>query len=495
MRSSDKRPGSRPVSPVQNDRNRASPGWGRLRKGLIAAVPAFFIFSLAGIFLSAWGRFNVEPAAVTGAETALARNAWTVSGDPEALPWPDAPGLQRLPLTGPEFSSPVHAASAILIDAANGSVLFEKNPDREIPPASMTKLVAMYVAFRAIAAGELSLEEKIEPPEPSWAENIPPHSSLMFLGKGQRLTVRELLRGMAVVSGNDGAVALAFRVTGGVTAFVDRMNAEVRALGLKKTRFVEPSGLSENNLTTAREFADFSRAYIRERPDALAEFHVLRSLTYPDARNLPEAGYGSANPNPVLAGRVPITQKATNPLLGTLSGCDGLKTGYIDESGYNLALTAEREGTRFISVTLGGPGNGTAEGNRYREEDGRALMEWAFSTWKTAALDTDASFAVVVWGGSNHRLFAVPGRTGPLTVPKAAQGPYTARLLLPKDIQAPIQAGDRLGTLEWRDASGNLAAAVPLIADRNSPRAPLPARLIDGAVKAAATVLALRGAY
>lgn len=486
MRNSDMKPGKRPAATVQNDRNRAL-----VRRGLFAAVPAFFIFLVVGALISAWARFEYTAAPVTGAEKALARSVWTLSGDEAALPWRAAPGLQALSVEAPHFSSTLQAESAILIDASNGTVLFEKKADTLIPPASMTKLVAMYTAFRALKAGELSIDETIEPPEASWAENIPPHSSLMFLGKGQRLTIDELLRGMAVVSGNDGAVALALRVSGTVPAFVERMNGEIAALGLEETRFVEPSGLSGKNRTTAREFADFAMAYVREYPEALADYHSIPAFTYPQAKNIPAPGTGSANPNPMLAGLVPITQKATNPLLGTLEGCDGIKTGYIDESGYNLTLTAKRKGTRFIAVTLGGPGNNVAEGNRYREQDGRALMEWAFANWKTHIIDEDIELSVVVWGGKKDRIFAVPARTAPLTVPANSKGPFTLRANLQQAVMAPVQAGDGLGSIEWLDSAGRIAAVIPVIADRNSPAAAFPIRIKDTVVRAAAALLGL----
>ncbi len=487
MRSSDKAPGGSPAS-ARIDRNRAGAA-----KALFAAVPAFFAFVTVAAFLSAWDRLRSEPTPVTGAEEALARSAWYASGSRDAVPWPDAPALIAAGGSGPTFDGPLHAASAILIDASNGTVLYEKDADIEIPPASMTKLVAMYVAFRAMDSGTLAPDETIVPPEASWAENIPPHSSLMFLGKGQRLTVRELLRGMATVSGNDAAIALAWRVSGGVGPFVDLMNGEVRRLGLSRTRYVEPTGLSERNLTTAREFADFSSVYAREHPEALAEYHSVAKLTYPEAHNLPAEGEGSDNPNPVLAGLVPITQRATNPLIGVLPGCDGLKTGYIDESGYNLSLTAERDGTRFISVTLGGPGNNAAEGNRYREEDGRALMEWAFASWVTAVQPETARHAVVVWGGKKGAILAIPARTDPLTVPKGSPGPFTAKAVMPRAVEAPVAAGDRVGTLEVQDAEGRLVSEIPLLADRNSPVAGLPARSWDRAVRAAAGIMVPSG--
>ncbi len=469
---------------------------GRKAPAAAASLAALVLFTGTAALTAAFSRLNADIPPLTEAETALARGAWFDAYRGSVSPWPDAPDLTALRPAGTGgagrgFSGSLHAPSAVLIDASNGAVLFERDADRVIPPASMTKLVAMYVAFREIAEGRLSLEESLVPPEPSWAENIPPRSSLMFLGKGQRLTVDELLRGMAVVSGNDAAVALAERVSAGVEPFVARMNSETERLGLARTRFVEPTGLSERNSTTAREFANFALRYLREAPEALSRYHGLRSLTYPQERNLPKPGEGSSNSNPVLAGQVPITQTATNPLLGNLEGCDGLKTGYIDESGYNLALTARRGNTRFISVTMGTEASGPAEGNRFRAEDGRALMEWAFANWKTVYPDRGDGYRVIAWGSGTGAVRAVPALTEALTVPANAPDKPSVRLVLPREVFAPVEAGAVLGRLEYLDGAGTVIAEVPLIADRNAPAGALPLRMWERAVRLAS--LALRG--
>ena len=255
----------------------------------------------------------------------------------------------------------ISARSAVVMDAASGSLLFEKNPDQSIPPASLTKLVAMYTVMQAVERGEINLTDTIMPPAESWAVNIPPGSSLMFLGNNQRVTVEELMRGMAVVSGNDAAVALAIHTAGSVETFVRQMNEAVAALGLQNTHFEDANGLSEYNRTTARDFARFCAVYVRKYPDHLAQFHSLRELSYPQPHNM-------------LKAQTIIRQSATNTLLGKLDGCDGIKTGFIYESGFNIALTAQRNGVRFIAVILGGVGKNMAEGKALREENGTLLM-------------------------------------------------------------------------------------------------------------------------
>lgn len=294
--------------------------------------------------------------------------------------------LQNLPynLTNPNLD--IFAESAILIDVSSGSIIYEKNADEIIPPASMTKLFTMYIVDQEVSSGRLHYDDIIPLPPESWACNMPPHSSLMFLGEGQIVTLEEILLGLSIASGNDAAYALAYVVSGGMEQFIQRMNQTAMDLGLTNTHFVESSGYSELNTTTAREMATFCRVYLKEHPDSLERFHAVRQFTYPKSKNMaPGDTYGPQDfskgfPQHITMG---ITQKNTNPLLDVLDGCDGLKTGYIDESGYNLALTAQRNGTRFLSVTMKGPGNNTREGQQGRIHDGTELMEFGFGSFST----------------------------------------------------------------------------------------------------------------
>lgn len=342
----------------------------------------------------------------------------------------------------------VHSGSAILIDAATGSILYEKNADAVIPPASMTKLVVMYVVFQEIATGRISLDDVVPLPPESWAVNAPPQSSLMFLAEGQRVTLRELLLGLAVASGNDAAVAVAHYVSGSVDKFIERMNHEMEILGLEKTRFVEPSGYSELNLTTPREFAAFARVYLSRYPESLEAFHSQPSITYPQEHNLPEWHQDKEQA---------IFQQSTNKLLGVLPGCDGLKTGFIYESGYNLSLTAQRGKTRFISITMKGPGTGSVEGNRYRVADGTTLMEWAFSCFATHFKQAIKPMSVPVLGGGKNKVSVAPAHTTPLTVPalfkeqspSMAASAITTQISIPAYVHAPLQTGDVVGKVSY----------------------------------------------
>ena len=370
-----------------------------------------------------------------------------------ALPYPVTPA-----------NLTVHSGSAILIDAATGSILYEKNADAVIPPASMTKLVVMYVVFQEIATGRISLDDVVPLPPESWAVNAPPQSSLMFLAEGQIVTLRELLLGLAVASGNDAAMAVAHYVSGSVDAFVQRMNREMELLGLEKTRFVEPSGYSELNLTTPREFAAFARVYLSRYPESLENFHSQPSISYPQEHNFAEWHKGEGKNQPIF-------QQSTNKLLGVLPGCDGLKTGFIYESGYNLSLTAQRGKTRFISITMKGPGTGSVEGNRYRVADGTTLMEWAFSCFATHFKQNIKPVSVPVLGGGKNKVSVVPAHTTPLTVPalfkeqspSMAASAITTQISIPAYVHAPLQTGDVVGKVTY--VLGDVVLEeVPLIA-------------------------------
>ena len=383
-------------------------------------------------------------------------------------------------LTGNEMQ--VGADAAILIDVSNGCIIYEKNADKVIPPASMTKLFAMYVVEREVLEGRLHYDDIIPLPPECWACNMPPHSSLMFLGKGQIVTLEELLLGLSICSGNDAAYALAYAVCGSMEEFVERMNQAAIDAGLTHTHFVESSGYSEQNVTTAREMAAFCRLYILEHPDSLRRFHSVPSFTYPKAKNMaPGDRYGAQDwsnglPESITMG---ITQENTNPLLGRLAGCDGLKTGYIDESGYNLALTVTRDGTRFLSVTMGGKGNNTKEGQAGRIADGTELMEKAFMQFRDYDLSTmQTSYFTKVYASRQKGLNLVAAY-----VPKTICVPFITgssfaknlqnvqiKVTAPQYLQGQITAGAEYGKIEI--TLGNyILQTIPLVADRSTERA------------------------
>lgn len=348
----------------------------------------------------------------------------------------------------------LRSRAAVLLDATTGTVLYEKEGSLEIPPASLTKLMTMHVVLEEVKAGRVSLDDMVALPRSSWAINQSWGSSLMFLAPGQQVTLRELMLGLAVSSGNDAAVAVALHLAPSIRDFVDRMNQEARSMGLSATRFVEPSGISELNMTTAADFASFCRSYLEKHPQALAEFHSVREFAYPKPENLPEVFRDRPGT---------IVQYNRNLLLDALEGVDGLKTGYIIESGYNIALTAERSGTRLIAVLLGGPGSGSAQGGRFRAEDGGKLLAWGFENFKTLRPVVERLEPVRVWKGRADYADIAPAEEMAFTVP-AGRGNRVSWVVVREDpVLAPISTGAVLGELVISDESGELRR-IPLAA-------------------------------
>ena len=355
------------------------------------------------------------------------------------------------------FDQPkVNCESAVVIDTVTGNILFEKNPNEQIPPASMTKLVEMFVVFEECRNSKITLDDIVPLPPESWSVNLPSDASRMFLGKNQKVTLRELLLGLSIASGNDASIAVAKYISGDMDSFVSKMNSVIKNLGLEKTHFVESSGYSENNITTAREFASFSRVYINRFPSSLKDFHSKSELRYPQKKNL--------LPNASLEDNPEIVQKNTNKLLGKLEGCDGLKTGFIYESGYNLALTATRDSRRFLSITMGGPGKNTAEGNKYRVLDGTALMEYCFANFDDYIVPESErhAYTIGVAGAAESQCILVPAFDENLTVPKSMKNKIVARAHIPSFILGKRDMGHQVGFLEY-ESDGTVLRKVPLV--------------------------------
>jgi D-alanyl-D-alanine carboxypeptidase (penicillin-binding protein 5/6) len=300
------------------------------------------------------------------------------------------------------------------------------------------------------------------------------------------VTLRELLKGLAVASGNDAALAVADYISGSTKAFVERMNEECASLGLSKTRFVEPSGYDEHNLTTARELAAFCCEYIKRFPQSVEEFHSAPSIKYPLEKNLPSWQKSRGD-------SAAVYQKNTNPLLGVLEGCDGIKTGFIYESRYNLALTAKRNGVRYISVTMMGTGVGSKQGNAGRVHDGTEMMEWAFSSFADYNPNENlpAFFAVPALASNNKNgqfVKLVPAWNNSITVPHlnattALEDAKNVKVLvnIPKFIFGGVKMGETYGQIQYR-LGDVVLETVPLVADRTYEKSGLLGRMLGALV-------------
>lgn len=361
----------------------------------------------------------------------------------------------------------INAKSAVLIDARSGNILYEKNPDLKIPPASMTKLVEMYVVLDEVSKGNFSLDDEVPLPKECWWQNMPSDASLMYLTQGQHVTLKELLLGLSIASGNDASVAVAHYICTDMDSFVNKMNSLVENMGLAETHFVESSGYDSRNITTARDFAAFSKNYIQRFPFVIEDFHSQKILEYPKEHNLPSWA------NPESPVNKPIIQYNTNKMLGK-SGVDGLKTGFIYESGYNIALTAQKNGDRYISVTMGGPGSNSKEGNFYRNQDGTSLMEYAFGNFSTYVPEECHSVTVGLLGSEKKSIYLIPAEDEKFSVPfTAGTSPQEAASLVEVQMEFPpvifgkVEKGTSYGKINYI-LGGKVLRTISLVADRDS---------------------------
>jgi hypothetical protein len=232
------------------------------------------------------------------------------------------------------------APIAYMEDLSSGAVLYQRDADRRIPPASMAKMMTVYVAFDMIKRGELKLDQTMPVRPETWQRwHGPAAGSTMFLSTGENVSVENLLKGIVTLSGNDACVVLAEGISGTEQTFTDRMNQQAKKIGLNNSHFGTSNGWPDNGVTyvTARDLAHLASATIRDFPDLYKRFYSLRSFTW----------------GKTLGAGADITQANRDPLLGRVAGADGLKTGHTDEAGYGFTGSAEQNGRRLVMVVAG----------------------------------------------------------------------------------------------------------------------------------------------
>lgn len=371
---------------------------------------------------------------------------------PRMPAWISARGGQDAPV--------LSAQSAILIDYDTGAVLYEKRADTILPPASLTKIMTIHLVLELARDGAVSLEEDFAVPAAAWARNQPPRSSLMFLGPGQHVNLRQLIVGLAVASGNDAAVAVALRLAGSVPAFVEMMNSEARRLGYEVMRFSDPAGLSPRNAITAREYADFIRHHLQRWPEVLDEIYSKREIIYPTADNFNAAMIGGS-----------VRQENRNNLLFDYDGVDGLKTGYIHASGYNLAVTARRGDRRLIAVVLGVRAPDVEEGSLRRARDASMLLDYGFERFSRVEPQLPTLDPVRVWKGRGNRVDVVARRDPrSVVVPRGHENSVEVEARLAEERIAPVERGQQLGTLSYR-VGDTVLGEIPLVSAARIERA------------------------
>jgi D-alanyl-D-alanine carboxypeptidase (penicillin-binding protein 5/6) len=310
----------------------------------------------------------------------------------------------------------LEAASYILMDFNSLDVLVEHNADQRVEPASITKLMTSYVVFKALAAGDLTLEETVVVSERAWRSE----GSRMFIDPTMTPTVEQLIKGMIIQSGNDACVALAEHIAGSEEAFADLMNHYAKELGMTGTHFADSTGMpSENHYTTAHDIALLSAAIIREFPEYYA-WYSEKEFTFNE-----------------------IKQPNRNTLLWRDPAVDGLKTGHTESAGYCLAASALRDGMRLISVVM----NSASESTRASES--QTLLNYGFRFFETVQLyEAGAELAKTrVWKGQEDEIAL--GVTSPLfvTIPRGRYAELDGQVELPPTLSAPLAAGEVVGSI------------------------------------------------
>ena len=323
------------------------------------------------------------------------------------------------------------APVAYMVDLSSGAVLYAKDPDRRIPPASMAKMMTTHLAFHLIKRGELALNKTCQVRPETWRQwHGPQAGSTMFLSPGEQVSVENLLHGIVTLSGNDASVVLAECIAGTEPAFAALMNAEAKRLGMRNSNFGNSNGWPDAGVTftTARDLATLAKATIEETPDLYKRFYQKESFTW----------------GRTLGGGQPITQGNRNPLLGRVSGADGLKTGHTEEAGYGFTGSAEQNGRRLIMVVAGlGSFN-------QRIEESVKFMDWGFRSWKAQPLFTkgESVGSAKVQLGDEDSVPLIAPRNLAVTLPAGiSSGNMRVKVLYNGPIKAPIKQGQHVADL------------------------------------------------
>jgi D-alanyl-D-alanine carboxypeptidase (penicillin-binding protein 5/6) len=352
------------------------------------------------------------------------------------------------------FQTP--APTAILIEAESGSILFEKNADQLVPPASLSKLMTAEVVFNEVKQGAINLEDEFVISENAWRKGgAPSGGSTMFAAIHSRVKVEDLVRGMIIQSGNDACIALAEGIAGNETQFARLMNGRSHEIGMTQSRFANSTGLHDpDHLMTARDLAKLAR-------------HII--LTYPEFYAI----YGERDFT-----WNKIRQQNRNPLLALNIGADGLKTGFTKEAGYGLVGSALQNGLRLIVVVNG------LKTAKERADEARKLLEWGFRNFDARLLFAEGQIIgeAKVYGGNKSGVALVSNRTVSLMVPRGVNEKIIARIVYRGPVATPVREGQPIGTLKvWR--GDRVALEVPLQAGENVGPGSLSQRSFDAVVE------------
>jgi D-alanyl-D-alanine carboxypeptidase (penicillin-binding protein 5/6) len=339
-------------------------------------------------------------------------------------------GASALPAVAAAPPFETAAPVAYMVDLSSGAVLYAKDPDRRIPPASMAKMMTTHLAFHMIKRGEAKLGQMCQVRPETWRQwHGPEAGSTMFLSPGEQVSVENLLHGIVTLSGNDATVVLAECLAGTEPAYSALMNTEAKRLGMTNSHFGNTNGWPDEGVTftTAHDLARLAMATIQETPDLYKRFYQVKEFTW----------------GKTLGAGAPITQANRNPLLGRVSGADGLKTGHTDEAGYGFTGSAEQGGRRIVMVVAGlGSFN-------QRIEESVKFMDWGFRAWKSQPLfkqGEKVADALVQQGGDDTVPLVAPTSIA-VTLPAGAAGSIRAKVVYNGPLKAPIAKGQHVADL------------------------------------------------
>jgi len=344
----------------------------------------------------------------------------------------------------------IAAKSFVLLDFNSGKVIAEKQADLRLAPASLTKIMTVYVVFRELKSGHLTLDEKVTISKKAWQTP----GSRMFVEVNKQVTIENLLQGVIIQSGNDASVALAEHVAGDESTFSAMMNQHAERLGMLDSHFENSMGLpSKNHYTTARDLAKLTVAVIQEFPEYY-EWDSKKEFTFNN-----------------------ITQPNRNKLLWRDKSVDGVKTGYTEEAGYCMVASAKREEMRLISVVMG-----TASANA-RANESQTLLNYGFRFFETHQLykAQTALTEARIWKGDAKQLPMGLSEDLYVTIPRRHYNDLKAEINVDKKIMAPVKEGVSLGTVNV-SLAGDIVADKPLIALKTVNKGGFVDRLYDEAM-------------
>ena len=345
--------------------------------------------------------------------------------------------LGLLPLRAQAVELDLEGKSALLMDAATGTVLYEKNAHEPLAPASVTKVMTMLLIMEAIDSGKISWDDQVTASETAAAKG----GSQIYLKVGETMSVSDMVKSIAVSSANDCACAMAEHLAGSESAFVELMNARAKELGMNDTQFVNCTGLDDGenasqHRTSAYDIALMSRELLVNHPD-------IKKFTTIWMDTVRSGAFGLSN---------------TNKMVRFYSGCTGLKTGFTSGAGYCLSASAQRDGMELIAVVMG------SETSAQRFAACKSMLDYGFANFAlyTPALQEGASVPVIL--GKAPSVSAVPSESTALLVDKGQLSSVTAEITLDPSVTAPVSQGQRLGTLVIRSGD-QILTQIPLVAE------------------------------